>query len=111
VTPEAQLTAKAAYSRRLRADRRWAAYAIAGRRCACGEPATCMPLRPEHLPASGSGLARHGYTMSSQRLREELARREPACRRCASRRAHESRRLVRDPVVMSRRIREAIDGI
>lgn len=101
----------AAANRLTRARRKHAAFEIAGWRCKCGEPATCMSVREELLPAPSRSLTNHGWTISSQRVREELTRREPTCRACASRRAHTSRRLLRDPLMMNRRIREDLYGI
>lgn len=101
----------AASKRIVRARRKHAAHEIAGWTCACGQPATCMSIRAEFLPAPRGGLAHSGWTMSSQRVRQELTRREPTCRPCASRRAHASRRLMRDPIALARRIREVINAL
>lgn len=101
----------AADKRRLRAERKHAAFVLTGDVCACGARATCMAVRAEFLPVPPNSLSRCGWTISSQRVRQELTRREPTCRPCASKRAHTSRRLVRDPTVLDRTIREAIYGI
>lgn len=101
----------AADKRRLRAERKHAAFVLTGRTCACGALATCLSVRSEHLPARPNSLSHHGWTISSSRVRQELTTREPTCRPCASKRAHESRRLTRDPILMGRKIRKSLHGI
>lgn len=111
ISAETRRVRDAADKRRIRAERKHAAFTLTGKTCACGATATCLAVRVEHLPARPNSLSHHGWTISSQRVRDELTTREPACRPCASKRAHTSRMLMRDPIMMARRVRESLHGI
>lgn len=104
ISVETRRVKDAADKRRLRAERKHAAFTLTGTTCACGEKATCLAIRSEFLPGKWNSLSHHGWTISSQRVRAELTTREPTCRPCASKtpatedsrhNPGDSRRLVR----------------